>query len=61
MDPASASVVVASIATAGTIAVALIQAFKDTDRAVRNALAPKDAEIARLRELVRTLDGDPDA
>lgn len=60
MDPGVASIVVATIATAGTVLVALINAFKDTDRAVRKATGPLKAENARLRELVLSLGGEPD-
>lgn len=60
MDPAVASVVVASIATAGTIAVALINAVKDVDRAVTRAVAPLNDLILRLKAQVRSLGGDPD-
>ncbi|RYE42592.1 MAG: hypothetical protein EOP24_32150 [Hyphomicrobiales bacterium] len=60
MDPAVASIVVASIATAGTIAVAFINAMKDVDRAVTRAVAPLNDLITRLKAQVRSLGGDPD-
>lgn len=60
MDPAVASVIVAAIATTGTIVVALINANKDVDRAVTRAVTPLNDLITRLKALIRSLGGDPD-
>lgn len=60
MDPAVASIVVASIATTGTVVVALINAMKDVDGAVARAIAPLNDLITRLKAQVLSLGGDPD-
>lgn len=61
MDAATASVIVAAIASLGTVAAAAIGAMSSNDRAVAKATAPLTADNHRLRELVISLGGDPDA
>lgn len=57
MDP---SIAVALITSATGIVIALIGAYASSGKAVKNATDPLNKEIARLRELVVSLDGDPD-
>lgn len=60
VDAGTASIIATSIATMGTIVIAIIGAIRDSGRAVARATGPLDREISRLRELVITLNGDPD-
>jgi hypothetical protein len=60
MDPGTASVIVAAMASTATVLAALIGALMNSERAADKAKEPLEKEIARLREKVITLKGDPD-